>query len=120
MTAGRQIDRGTASPIGVLGALLHTWYGIGICKPKASETVFVSAATGAVGGWQASSPSCRRRVVGCAGGEKMPWAVREAGYDACFNHRPSAMWRGSTALPAGIVPTSRMSAAGSSMRYSGG
>jgi NADPH-dependent curcumin reductase CurA len=28
------------------------------------------------------------RVVGCAGGEeKCVWAVREAGYDACFNHK---------------------------------
>ena len=28
------------------------------------------------------------RVVGCAGDdEKCEWAVREAGYDACFNHK---------------------------------
>ncbi len=30
----------------------------------------------------------RRHVVGCAGDEqKCQWAVREAGYDACFNHK---------------------------------
>jgi NADPH-dependent curcumin reductase CurA len=77
--------------LGVLGMPAFTaWYGMKhICKPKAGETVFVSAATGAVG--QVAGQLARlagARVVGCAGDEdKCVWAVREAGYDACFNHR---------------------------------
>jgi len=77
--------------LGVLGMPSFTaWYGIRqICKPKAGETVFVSAATGAVG--QVAGQLARisgARVVGCAGDEqKCEWAVREAGYDACFNHK---------------------------------
>ena len=77
--------------LGVLGMPSFTaWYGIKhICKPKAGETVFVSAATGAVG--QVAGQLAKlagARVVGCAGDEdKCVWAVREAGYDACFNHR---------------------------------
>ena len=77
--------------LGVLGMPSFTaWYGIRhICKPKAGETVFVSAATGAVG--QVAGQLAKlagARVVGCAGDDdKCAWAVREAGYDACFNHR---------------------------------
>ncbi|HTR87072.1 MAG TPA: NADP-dependent oxidoreductase [Reyranella sp.] len=77
--------------LGVLGMPSFTaWYGITrICKPKAGETAFVSAATGAVG--QVAGQLAKlagARVVGCAGDEeKCRWAVREAGYDACFNHR---------------------------------
>jgi NADPH-dependent curcumin reductase CurA len=77
--------------LGVLGMPSFTaWYGVKhICKPKAGETVFVSAATGAVG--QVAGQLARlagAKVVGCAGDEdKCVWAVREAGYDACFNHR---------------------------------
>jgi len=77
--------------LGVLGMPSFTaWYGITrICKPKAGETAFVSAATGAVG--QVAGQLAKlagARVVGCAGDEdKCVWAVREAGYDACFNHR---------------------------------
>jgi len=77
--------------LGVLGMPAFTaWYGIThICRPKPGETVFVSAATGAVG--QVAGQLAKlagARVVGCAGDEdKCVWAVREAGYDACFNHR---------------------------------
>jgi NADPH-dependent curcumin reductase CurA len=77
--------------LGVLGMPSFTaWHGMKhICKPKAGETVFVSAATGAVG--QVAGQLAKladARVVGCAGDdEKCLWAVREAGYDACFNHR---------------------------------
>ena len=76
--------------LGVLGMPSFTaWYGMKhICKPKAGETVFVSAATGAVG--QVAGQLAKlagAKVVGCAGDEdKCRWAVREAGYDACFNH----------------------------------
>jgi NADPH-dependent curcumin reductase CurA len=77
--------------LGVLGMPSFTaWYGIRhICKPKAGETAFVSAATGAVG--QIAGQLAKlsgAKVVGTAGDEdKCVWAVREAGYDACFNHR---------------------------------
>lgn len=90
----RKIDPNLAplsAHLGVLGMPSFTaWYGIRhICKPKAGETVFVSAATGAVG--QVAGQLAKisgARVVGCAGDEqKCQWAVREAGYDACFNHK---------------------------------
>jgi NADPH-dependent curcumin reductase CurA len=77
--------------LGVLGMPAFTaWYGMKhICKPKPGETVFVSAATGAVG--QVAGQLAKlagAKVVGCAGDQdKCVWAVREAGYDACFNHR---------------------------------
>jgi NADPH-dependent curcumin reductase CurA len=77
--------------LGVLGMPSFTaWYGMKhICKPKPGETVFVSAATGAVG--QVAGQLARlagAKVVGCAGDDdKCRWAVREAGYDACFNHK---------------------------------
>jgi NADPH-dependent curcumin reductase CurA len=90
----RKIDP-TVAPLsaylGVLGMPAFTaWYGIKhICKPKAGETAFVSAATGAVG--QVAGQLAKlagARVVGCASDEaKCQWAVREAGYDACFNHK---------------------------------
>jgi hypothetical protein len=90
----RKIDPAVAplsAHLGVLGMPAFTaWYGITqICKPKPGETAFVSAATGAVG--QVAGQLAKlagARVVGCAGDEeKCQWAVREAGYDACFNHR---------------------------------
>lgn len=90
----RKIDPNLAplsAHLGVLGMPSFTaWYGIRhICKPKAGETVFVSAATGAVG--QVAGQLAKisgARVVGCAGDEqKCQWAVSEAGYDACFNHK---------------------------------
>jgi NADPH-dependent curcumin reductase CurA len=77
--------------LGVLGMPSFTaWYGMTrILKPRAGETVFVSAATGAVG--QVAGQLAKlagATVVGCAGdNDKCGWAVREAGYDACFNHR---------------------------------
>lgn len=90
----RKIDPNLAplsAHLGVLGMPSFTaWYGIRhICKPKAGETVFVSAATGAVG--QVAGQLAKisgARVMGCAGDEqKCQWAVSEAGYDACFNHK---------------------------------
>ena len=126
----RKIDAGGAplsAHLGVLGMPSFTaWYGIRhICKPKAGETVFVSAATGAVG--QVAGQLAKlagAKVVGCAGDEdKCVWAVREAGYDACFNHqhraRLPARCSTSSARRAS-TPTSRMSAAGSSTPCSSG
>jgi NADPH-dependent curcumin reductase CurA len=90
----RKIDPAIAplsAHLGVLGMPSFTaWYGIRhICKPKAGETVFVSAATGAVG--QVAGQLAKlagAKAVGCAGDDdKCRWAVREAGYDACLNHK---------------------------------
>jgi NADPH-dependent curcumin reductase CurA len=58
-------------------------------KPKAGETVVVSAASGAVGGVVgqiAKLNDCR--VVGVAGGrQKCDYVVKELGFDACIDHR---------------------------------
>ena len=66
------------------------WYGLKrICRPKAGETVLVSAASGAVGsvvGQLAKQSGCR--AVGIAGGqEKCDYVVGELGFDACVDHR---------------------------------
>jgi len=66
------------------------WYGLNrICRPKAGETVLVSAASGAVGsvvGQLARQAGCR--VIGIAGGqEKCEYVVAELGFDACIDHR---------------------------------
>ncbi len=66
------------------------WYGLTrLGRPRAGETVLVSAATGAVGsvvGQLAKILSCR--AVGIAGGPaKCQHAVKELGYDACVDHK---------------------------------
>jgi NADPH-dependent curcumin reductase CurA len=66
------------------------WYGLNrICRPKAGETVLVSAASGAVGsvvGQLAKQAGCR--AIGIAGGqEKCEYVVAELGFDACIDHR---------------------------------
>ena len=66
------------------------WYGlVKIIAPKASETVTVSAASGAVGsayGALAKARGCR--VVGIAGGKaKCDYVVNELGFDACVDYR---------------------------------
>ncbi len=75
-------------PVGMPG--VTGWYGLSrICKPKAGETVAVSAASGAVGtvvGQLAKRHGCR--VVGIAGGpEKCAFAVDELGFDACADYK---------------------------------
>jgi NADPH-dependent curcumin reductase len=75
-------------PVGMPG--VTAWYGLReICKPKAGETVLVSAASGAVGsvvGQLAKMSGCR--TVGIAGGpEKCAYVREELGYDACLDHR---------------------------------
>jgi NADPH-dependent curcumin reductase CurA len=66
------------------------WYGLnGIIKPKAGETMVVSAATGAVGsafGALAKARGCR--AVGIAGGpDKCRYATEELGFDACVDYK---------------------------------
>jgi hypothetical protein len=85
----RQAPISTA--LGVLGMPGMTAYVglLDIGRPKAGETVVVSAASGAVGsavGQIAKIKGCR--VVGVAGtAEKCEWVTRELGFDACVNHR---------------------------------
>jgi NADPH-dependent curcumin reductase len=66
------------------------WYGLnGIIKPKAGQTMVVSAAAGAVGsafGALAKARGCR--AVGIAGGtEKCDYVVKELGFDACVDYK---------------------------------
>ena len=84
----RQAPISTA--LGVLGMPGLTAYAglLDIGQPKKSDTVVVSAATGAVGGvvgQLARISGCR--VVGIAGAkEKCSYAVEELGYHACVSH----------------------------------
>ncbi len=76
------------SVLGMTGVTAH--YGLlELCKPKAGETVLVTAASGAVGsivGQIAKIKGCR--VVGVAGGpEKCRYVVEELGFDACVDYK---------------------------------
>ncbi|MGD9879467.1 MAG: NADP-dependent oxidoreductase [Reyranella sp.] len=69
---------------------MTAWWGLmQIGKPKAGETVVVSAASGAVGsvvGQLARLHGCR--AVGIAGGkDKCDYVVQELGFDACVDYR---------------------------------
>lgn len=93
-----------------LGAMgmpgVTAWYGLHqIGKPKAGETVVVSAASGAVGsvvGQLAKLAGCR--AVGIAGGAaKCDYAVKELGFDACVDHKSAAFREAfAAATPGGI------------------
>ncbi|HLJ60925.1 MAG TPA: NADP-dependent oxidoreductase [bacterium] len=80
-----------STAVGVLGMPGMTGYVglLDIGRPRAGETVVVSAASGAVGsvvGQIAKIKECR--VVGVAGGdEKCRYAVDVLGLDACVDHR---------------------------------
>ena len=74
-------------------------------RPKAGETVVVSAAAGSVGmfvGQIARALGCR--AVGIAGGvEKCKWVVDELGFDACVDYRQPEWHRAlKAACPDGI------------------
>ena len=77
--------------LGVVGMPgVTAWYGLTrICKPKAGQTVVVSAASGAVGsavGQLAKARGCR--AVGFAGGaDKCSYVVDELGFDACIDYK---------------------------------
>ena len=77
--------------LGILGMPgITAWFGLfEIGKPRAGETVVVSAASGAVGsvvGQLAKQEGCR--VVGIAGGKaKCDYAVDELGFDACVDYK---------------------------------
>jgi len=89
-----KVDAGSVPASYYLGVLgmpgITAWFGLhDIAKPKAGETLVVSAATGAVGsvaGQLAKIEGCR--VVGIAGGkDKCDYAVAELGYDACIDYK---------------------------------
>lgn len=77
--------------LGILGMPGQTaWVGLtGIGQPQEGETVFVSAASGAVGstvGQIARQLGCR--VVGTAGSDdKVAYVMEELGFDGAFNYR---------------------------------
>ncbi|HKS90305.1 MAG TPA: NADP-dependent oxidoreductase [Tepidiformaceae bacterium] len=89
-----KIDTSTVPPeayLSVLGGTGFTAY-VGLLdlgQPKAGETIFVSAAAGAVGsvvGQLGKIVGCR--VVGSAGSdEKVAWLRDELGFDAAFNYK---------------------------------
>jgi NADPH-dependent curcumin reductase len=93
--------------LGVLGMPgVTAWYGLfRIGKPKAGETVVVSAASGAVGsvvGQLAKIHGCR--AVGFAGGPvKCAYVVDELGFDACIDYKADgARERFAAATPNGV------------------
>ena len=92
--APRRLDPDAApisTAVGILGMLGLTAYaGVVVqCRPRATETVVVSAASGGVGqaaGQIAKLQGCR--VVGIAGRrEKCDFVTDELGFDACVSYR---------------------------------
>ena len=90
----RKVDTAHIPLSAYLGAVgmpgVTAWYGLTqICKPKAGQTVVVSAASGAVGsavGQLAKARGCR--AVGIAGGaDKCRYVVDELGFDACVDYK---------------------------------
>ncbi|MDR6174683.1 NADPH-dependent curcumin reductase CurA [Nocardioides zeae] len=92
--------------LGLLGGTgLTAWSGIvPVARAVEGETVWVSAAAGAVGsvaGQLARSRGCR--VVGSAGGpEKVAYLRDELGFDAAFDHREGVAEGLAAAAPDGI------------------
>jgi NADPH-dependent curcumin reductase CurA len=85
---------------------MTAWYGLNqIIRPKAGQTIAVSAASGAVGsvvGQLAKLHGCR--VVGIAGGkEKCDYVVNELGFDACVDYKGGNLFKDlKAAAPDGI------------------
>ena len=85
---------------------MTAWYGLmQIIKPKAGDTIAVSAASGAVGtvvGQLAKQLGCR--IIGIAGGkEKCDYVVNELGFDACIDYKGGNLYKGvKAAAPNGI------------------
>jgi NADPH-dependent curcumin reductase CurA len=93
-TTVRVLDPAMAQPSAALGVLGMTGvtahYGLlALAKPKAGDTVVVTAASGAVGsvvGQIAKLKGCR--VVGIAGGaDKCRYVTEELGFDVCVDYR---------------------------------
>ncbi|MBI1179515.1 MAG: zinc-binding dehydrogenase [Alphaproteobacteria bacterium] len=95
--AARPVDVAVAPPTAYLSVLgftgLTAWSGLTYYgKPQAGETLFVSAASGAVGSVAGQLGKIwGLRVVGSAGtDEKAAWIRDELGFDAAINHRREA------------------------------
>lgn len=77
--------------LGVLGLPGHTGYGglLRFGRPKAGETVLVSAASGAVGSVVAQVAKIKEcRVIGIAGGaDKCNYLTQELGLDGAIDHK---------------------------------
>jgi NADPH-dependent curcumin reductase CurA len=92
------------SVYGIAG--LTAYFGLlDVGKPKAGETVVVSAAAGSVGsivGQIARIKGCR--VVGIAGGrDKCSWLTSELGFDAAVDYKDGAVFKAlKAAAPDGI------------------
>jgi len=92
------------SVYGIAG--LTAYFGLlEVGKPKAGETVVVSAAAGSVGsivGQIAKIKGCR--VVGIAGGkDKCNWLTSELGFDAAVDYKDGAVFKAlKAAAPGGI------------------
>src|SRR5271170_6328873 len=91
------------SVYGIAG--LTAYFGLlDVGKPKAGETVVVSAAAGSVGsivGQIAKIKGCR--VVGIAGGkDKCNWLTSELGFDAAVDYKDGATFKALRAAPKGI------------------
>lgn len=92
------------SVYGIAG--LTAYFGLlDIGKPKAGETVVVSAAAGSVGsivGQIAKLKGCR--VIGIAGGkDKCHWLMSELGFDAAVDYKDGATYKAlKAAAPKGI------------------
>jgi NADPH-dependent curcumin reductase CurA len=105
-----RIDIKLAPPSWYLGVLgmpgVTAWVGLmDIARPKAGETVVVSAAAGAVGGVAgqlARLAGCR--VVGIAGGaEKCGYCLTELQFDACVDYKAGSLRKSlQAAAPDGI------------------
>src|SRR4051812_12083794 len=97
---------GEAALLGVLGMPgLTAWVGVTDIAPvQAGETVFVSAAAGAVGsvaGQIARARGCR--VIGSAGApEKVAYVRGVLGFDAAFSHRDDVREALAGAAPDGV------------------
>ena len=97
------------SPSALLGALgmpgMTAWIGVTEIAPvEAGETVFISAAAGAVGsvaGQIAKARGCR--VIGSAGApEKVAYVRDELGFDAAFSYRDDVRAALKEAAPDGV------------------
>jgi len=81
--------------IGILGMPGATAYGglVDVLRPKPSETIFISAASGAVGGLvgQMSKQIYDCKVIGSCGGEEKCNLVKDSfGYDAAVDYKQVA------------------------------
>lgn len=107
-SAFRVVDTSVAAPQAYLGVLgmpgLTAWAGLtAVAGLQPGETVFVSAAAGAVGSLVGQIAKLRGgRVVGSAGSpEKVAW-LRELGFDAAFDYHDGVLPQLREAAPEGI------------------